>query len=227
MMSTTFQLTADGFTKHAMQLCGLLPLGRTPRPEHLQDARDLLTVMLKALQSRGITLTQAVQASLTLAPGVANYPLDADTIDVDFPTTLQASGSTAETYVEKMTYSDWRIISDKTVTGPPTRAYVEKLATCSVFFWSVPDGAATWNYRAIKLLPDATSGATSGLTQRWMGALVWRFAYWLSHAFSLPQAKRQELKAVADEEETAVLGQENERGDLNLSLGSPYGRGYV
>jgi hypothetical protein len=79
-----------------------------------------------------------------------------------------------------------------------------------------------WNYRAIKLLPDATAGATPALTQRWMGALTWRFAYWLAHAFSLPDTKRRELKAQADEEESIVMGQENERGPLCFTLSSPY-----
>lgn len=227
-MSTTFQLNADGFTKQAMQLCGLLPLGRTPSNQMLQDARDLFSVMLKTLQARGITLTQAVRRTLTLSAGVDNYALGADVIDVDFPTTMQEAGFTDETYVEKMVYSDYRVISDKTSQGRPTRAYVEKLATCSVFFWSVPDRAYTWNYRAIVLLPDMSSGATEpSLTQRWMGALVWRFAYWLAHANNLPIERRMELKTEAEQMERDVLGQENERGDLMLSMPpDPYGSYY-
>lgn len=227
-MSTTFQLNADGFTKQALQICGLLPLGRSPSNQMLQDARDLFSVMLKSLQARGVTLTQAVRRTLTLTAGVDSYALGADVIDVDFPTTIQASGFTDETYVEKMVYSDYRVISDKTTQGRPTRAYVEKLATCTVFFWSKPDATYTWNYRAIVLLPDMSSGATEpSLTQRWMGALVWRFAYWLAHANNLPIERRQELKNEAEQMERDVLGQENERGDMMLSLPpDPYGSYY-
>lgn len=224
-MSTTFQLNADGFTKQALQLCGLLPLGRSPQPQMLQDARDLLSVMLKTLQARGVTLTQAVRRTLTLAPGTASYALPSTVIDVEFPTTIQIVGDDNETWVDQMVYTDWRVISNKVDQGQPTRAYVEKLSTCSVFFWSVPDKAYTWNYRSIELLPDMSSGsAEPGLTQRWMGALVWRFAYWLAHANNLSPAKRAELKLEAEEQEAAVLGQENERGDLCLSLPmDPYG----
>lgn len=227
-MATIFQLNADGFTKQAMQLCGLLALGRTPNNQMLQDARDLFSVMLKTLQARGVTLTQSIRRTLTLSSGTATYALGTDLIDVEFPTTIQASGFNEETYVDQMVYADYRIISDKTVTGRPTRAYVEKLATCSVTFWSIPDATYTWNYRAIVLLPDMSSGATEpGLTQRWMGALVWRFAYWLAHANNLPMEKRMELKAEADSLERDVLGQENERGPMMLSLPpDPYGSYY-
>lgn len=227
-MSTTFQLNADGFTKQAMQLCGLLPLGRTPSNQMLQDARDLFSVMLKTLQARGVTLTQAVRRTLTITAGVDNYALGADVIDVEFPATIQEQGFTDETYIEKMVYSDYRVISDKTSTGRPTRAYVEKLATCTVFFWSVPDRTYTWNYRALVLLPDMSAGATEpGLTQRWMGALVWRFAYWLAHANNLPIERRMELKSEAEQMERDVLGQENERGPMMLSLPpDPYGSYY-
>jgi len=227
-MSTTFTLTADQMAKQALQLCGLVPLGRSPKAEQLSDARDLLSVILKSLQARGVTLTQAEPDTQTLSSGTASYTLDADTIDVEFPTTVTKSGETSEYWVEKMVYADYRVISDKTTLGTPTRAYVEKLSVCRAVFWPVPNGTYTWNFRAIKLLPDMSSGSTTtGLTQRWLGALVWRLAYWLAHANNLPAPKRLELKSMADEEERRVMGQENERGDLCLELPrDPYGGGW-
>lgn len=226
-MSTTFQLTADAMTKQALQLCGLVPLGRSPRNDQLQDARDILSTILKTLQAKGVTLTQLTPRTLSLTTGVATYALPAEAIDVEFPTTVQETGSTSETWVERMTYSDYRVISDKTAQAIPTRAYVERTSSVSVTFWSVPDRAYTWNYRTLDLLPDMSSGTTGmSLTQRWLGALVWRHAYWLSHAFNLPMEKRVELKGMADEQEAAVMGQENERGDVFYSLPmDPYGGG--
>ena len=218
-MSTTFQLTADGLTKKALQICGVVGLGRQPDNEVLQDARDILSEILKTLQSRGTTLTQAVPLTMTLTAGVSTYAFPTNLIDIDFPVTVQAVNDVNETYVEKMVYADYRIISDKTTTGPPTRLYVEKLANLTGYFWSVPDQIYTMNYRGIALLPDMSDGSvTPGLTQRWMGALTWRLAYWLSYPLNIPQSRRAEIKAMADEQEGIVLGQENERGDLNLML---------
>ena len=218
-MSTAFTLTADAMTKQALQICGLIPLGRSPKNDMLQDARDILSTILKSLQARGVTLTQLTRRTLTLTAGTESYALPTTAIDVDFPTTIQESGSASETWVERMSYGDWRAISDKQTQGIPTRAYVEKTSSCTVFFWSVPDRTYTWNYRTVELLPDMSSGSTdTGLTQRWLAALVWRLAYWLSHAFNLPMQKRVELKAMADSEEAAVMGQENGSVDMHLSL---------
>jgi len=124
-----------------------------------------------------------------------------------------------------MVYSDYQTISNKTVTGVPTRVFVEKLSSVSVYFWEIPNATYTWSYRAIVLLPDMDAGSTTpGLTQRWQGALTWRFAYWLAHAYNLNPQKRQELKLEAEQQEASVLGQENQSGDLCLSLPpTPYG----
>lgn len=228
-MSTTFNLNADAMAKQALQHCGVVGLGRQPDPAMLQDARDKLSIILKTLQARGTTLTQLTPMTLTMAPGVASYALPANVLDLESePTTLlQVGGSTAnsETYVERMSYADYRIISDKTVTGPPTRFYVEMLSTITAKFWSVPDQAYTWNFRALTLLPDISDGSTTpGLTQRWMGALTWRLAYWISFPLNVPSARRSELKAAADEAEAIVMGQESERVDMQFMLPSnPYG----
>lgn len=228
-MSTTFNLTADGVAKQALQKCGVLGLGRTPDPTMLQDARDTLSVILKTLQARGTTLTQMQPLTLSLTAGVSSYVLPSNIIDVEDEqmTLLQSSNGTAnsETYVQRMSYEDWRIISDKAVTGPPTRVYFQKLAVVTAFFWSTPDQTYTFNFRGLALLPDITDGTTtSGLTQRWMGALVWRLAYWLSYPLNTPAARRAELKEEAEKQEAIVLEQETEHVDMNFMLPpDPYG----
>lgn len=231
MTTTTFNLNADAMAKQALQHCGVLGLGMTPDPTMLQDARDKLSIILKTLQARGTTLTQMMPLTLSLTPGVASYVLPANIISVEDEqaTLLQVGGSTAnsETYVQKMAYEDYRIISDKTVSGPPTRFYVEMLSTLTVYFWSVPDQAYKFNFRGLALLPDISDGSTTpGLTQRWMGALTWRLAYWLSFPLNVTPARRQELKTTADEQEAIVLGQESERIGIQFMLpSSPYGGG--
>lgn len=222
-MTTSFNLTADGVAKQALQKCGVVGLGRDPDPTMLQDARDTLSVILKTLQARGTTLTQLQPLTLNLVAGQASYVLPANIISVEdeVATLLQVSGSTAnsETYVQKISYQDYRIISDKTTQGPPTRFYVEMLSTLTAFFWSVPDQPYVFNFRGLALLPDISDGTTQpGLTQRWMAALVWRLAYWLSFPLNVPAARRAELKTEADLQEAIVLGQESERVDMNLML---------
>lgn len=228
MSTYVFNLTADQMVRQALQHCGVVGLGMPVLPEMLQDGRDKLSTILKALQARGTTLSQLVRATLVLSPGQSSYVLPAAFIDVEDEQTtlLLPNGSTTETYVDRMAYADWRIISDKSISGLPTRVYIEKSATvCTAFFWSVPDQAYTWEYRGVQLLPDmSTGGQLSELAQKWVSALTWRLAYWLSFPLNVPQMRRQELKTNADDEEKIVLGQEVEHVDLNLMLPpNPYG----
>jgi hypothetical protein len=220
MSTYSFNLTADQMVKKALQLTGVLGLGRTPKPEHIQDGREILSEILKTLQARGTTLTQMVRSTLTLIPGQASYVLPSNVIDIEAePTMVQQPGTTTETWVDRMSYSDWRIISDKSVSGLPTRVFVEMGQIVTAFFWSVPDQAYTWNYRAFQLLPDMTTGGQlTELTQRWMGALTWRLAYWLTFPLNVPQARRSELMTEAEKQEAIVMGQESERGDIYLEL---------
>ncbi len=223
----TFNPSADVVIKQALQLAGLLPLGRRPRPDQLSDARDMLSIMLKALQNKGIMLTTAERVTLTLAPGTATYSLDADTIDVEFPTTYSAPGSSTEQIVQRMSYSDYAPLSDKTATGTPTRAYVEKLANLTVTFWNVPSEAGTWHYRRVRLVRDASDGGvTLDVTQRYLQAIVWKMAHRMALANSVSLERVQYLEGQALASQAEATGDDVERGDIYMSLGDPYGKGY-
>src|SRR5678815_497234 len=154
----SFNPTADELVRQAFQMGGILSLGRRPRTEQLNDARDILTTLLKAMQAKGTMLVTAERTTLALVAGTASYTLAEDTIDVEFPTTWNSSVSTSEILVERMSYSDYAALGDKTSQGTPTRAYVEKTATLTVTFYNVPSQAGTWNYRRIRLIRDAANG---------------------------------------------------------------------
>lgn len=223
--SFSFNPTADEIIRQALQLSGLVTLGRRPQPAMLADARDMLSTMLKALQAKGTVLTTSERTTLALTSGTATYSLAADTIDVQFPTTLQASGSTSETIIERMSYDDYAPIADKASTGTPTRAMVEKGATLQVTFWNVPNGSYTWKYRRIRLIRDTDSGGvTLDLTRKYLQAIVWKMAHRLALANAVPLTRVQylEVQALAAQEE--ATGDDNERGDTNLQLPNVYGR---
>jgi hypothetical protein len=221
----TFNPSADAVVRQALQFAGLLPLGRRPRAEQLADARDMLTTMLKALQNKGIMLTTAERVTLALTPGTASYNLDADTIDVEFPTTWTPAGSTSEQIVERMSYSDYAPLSDKAAQGTPTRVYVEKSSLLTATFWNVPSAAGTWHYRRVRLIRDASDGGvTLDVTARYLEAIVWKMAYRmaLANSVSLERVKYLRDEAQASQDET--VSDDNERGDCNLILTDVYGR---
>lgn len=219
-----FNLTADGIVKQALQISGLLPLGGRPQPTQAADAREILDVMLKGIQAKGVVLTCAERTTLALTSGTASYALPADTLDVEFPTTITASGGTNDTIVEKMVYGDYALISDKASAGMPTRVYVEKQASLTAIFWPVPSASFTWNYRRVRTMRDMDAGNVNmDLTVRWLEAVVWKMAHRLSMASSLSASARAEIRAEAGNAEAVAMGQENERGDLNFGLTGPYG----
>lgn len=223
----SFNPSADAVIKQALQFAGLLPLGRKPRPDMMADARDMLTTMLKALQAEGIMLVTTERVTLTLVAGTATYALDADTVDVVFPSTWTPAGSTSETIVEQMSYSDYAPLSDKTAQGTPTRVYVEKEAAVTATFWNVPSQGGTWHYRRVRLIRDASDGGvTLDLTQRYLQAIVWKMAHRMAMANSVSLQRVSMLRDEATAAIAAAKGDDNERGDLNMSLCGPYSGGY-
>lgn len=223
--SYAFNPTADEMVRQAFQAAGILALGRRPRVDQLDDARDMLTTMLKAMQDKGIMLVTAERVTLALVAGTASYTLAADTIDVEFPTTYSAPGSTSEQIVERMSYSDYAPLSDKTAAGVPVRVYIEKSAVLTATFWNVPNAAGTWHYRRVRLIRDASDGGvTLDVTTRYLQAIVWKLAHRLALAsgVGLQRIQYLEQQALAAQEE--ALGDDTERGDMFISLSDVYGR---
>jgi hypothetical protein len=210
--------TADQFLRQSMQLAGLLPLGRNPSATELAHARDHMNTVLKSLSSQGASLTQMERKTLPLVAGTATYALDADTIEVDMPMSLLASGSTSEQWIEPLAWSDYQKLSNKDQQGTPTQVYVEKLATVSIIFWPVPNQAYTLNYRRQRLIRDMESGTTLDLTQRWFEALSYSMAALLARSASLRLDAIKDLEAKADKCIALAKGRENEGTDLYLCL---------
>lgn len=223
--SYSFNPQADQIVKQAFQSAGILALGRTPRTDQLNDARDLLTIVLKEMQAKGMIQVTTERKTLTLSPGVTQYTLDADTIDVEFPTTYSAPGSTSEQIVERMSYSDYAPLSDKTAQGTPTRVYVEKTSVLTASFWTTPSEAGTWHYRRVRMIRDMSDGSTTlDLTPKYIQVMVWKLAHRLALAsgVGLPRVQYLESQVLATQAE--VMGDDNERGEFQICLADPYGR---
>lgn len=216
--SYSFNPTADQLIRQALQLAGLLPLGRSPSAAELAHSRDFLNTVLKSLSAQGACLTQMERKTLPLVAGTATYVLDADTIEVDVPMSIVASGSTSEQWIEAISWADYQKLSNKDAQGTPTNVYVEKLASVTAVFWPVPNQAFTCNYRRQRLIRDMESGTTLDLTQRWFEAIVYSMAALLGRANSLKLDVIKDLQAHADRQIALAKGREHEGVDLVLCL---------
>lgn len=210
----------------ALQATGVLESGMEATADDLEMASNFLNLELQSLQAEKVVLRTIERATLTLTAGTAEYTLPADTIDVQLGpndqigTILPSSGS--ETAVVAMSRADYAAITDKTsdVTGRPTRAYVEKLASVTITLFPVPDATSTTlRYSRVRLLRDADTGAvTMDLARRWLKYVVYAVAVHIARAKSLGRETVDDLRAEAELAKERCKEDDNQRGRIRFRM---------
>jgi hypothetical protein len=212
--------TVDEIVRQGAQLAGLVPLGRSLDTSQAGHARDFLQASLKSLSAIGVGLCQWENTTLALTAGtvgvVTTTTLAADTLELDFPMMIAASGETSQTQVRRYVWEEYQQLSEKTQQGRPIACYVEATHTVSLKWWPVPDQAYTVSYRREKLARDADSGTTVDLRPRWTDALVYTMAHKMALAGSLGAERCRMLKELADEKIELAKGREHEGGDISF-----------
>lgn len=212
--TATFNPSCDDIMRSALQLAGLLPLGRSASAQQLQHARFFLDEFFK---SQGASLMQMERETLTLAAGIDTYDLAADTIGVTFPMMClplpQQSVTQSQTQIQGMSFDQYQQIPDKTQQGVPIRCYSEKLALVTLRFWPVPNAAFTVSYQRQRLMEDAASGATVDRPPRWMRGISFMMAHDMALAGSLPLDRVKYLGGMAEDLLRKAEGMDHE--DVN------------
>lgn len=214
----------------ALQATGAIEAGQDPEPADLAMASNFLNLELQALQAEKVVLRTVERATLTLTAGTAEYTLPADTMDVQLGpsdqigTIIPTTGS--ESAVASMTRAEYTDITDKTTSGRPTRAYVERLASITVTLWPVPDSTVTsLRYSRVRLLRDADDGAvTMDLARRWLKYVVYAVAVHLARAKSMGPAAIQDLRDEAELAKERCKEEDNQRGRIRFRIAHAGGR---
>lgn len=214
--SYSFNPSCDQILRMALQLAGLVPLGRQASAAELQHGRFFMDAFFKSAQ--GAKLMQMERTSLPVVAGTSTYALDADTIEVEFPMMFAVTGQSTQTPVSQLSWHEYQAISNKDTQGTPVQCYVEKASTVTLVLWNVPSQAGTLSYRRQRLIRDAGAGNTMDLTQRWIRGVAFHMAADMALAASL---KLDRVKYLRDEA-TALLADsqrmENDRNDLQFCL---------
>lgn len=186
-----FDMSVAEIVTSGMQLAGVITSGQAPSASDYEMGRMFLNMQLKALQAEGVILRSVERTTLALTTGTAEYSLDADTIDVEFPMTIVPSSGTGETQVSEISVGEYVALADKVSQGRPSRASVEKLAVVKVCLHPAPDSASpTLRYRKVRLLKDVdTSAQTVDLPSRWLDTIV----FGIGHRMALAKSKPLEL----------------------------------
>ncbi len=158
-------------------------------------ASDFLGMELHALKAESaIGVTQIERTTLALVASTAEYTLPDDLLDIyvgpdnTIGTIVPSSG--AETPVMAISRQDYLSIPNKTATGTPTLAFVERLAAVKIAFWLVPSATASFRYAKIRFPRDMDTGVrTLDLSRRWQKAICFSMAYQVGLAKSIPMQR--------------------------------------
>jgi len=214
--SYAFDPSCDTIMRSALQLAGLLPLGRTPSGAEMAHARFFLDLFLKG--ARGAALTQLERTSIQLAPGTKEYTLPADTIEVNEPMMLQLAGQTTQTIVAHSVFHEYQALSDKDASGTPVLCYIEKQALVTLVLWPVPAQVYTLSFQRQRLVRDAGSGSTVDLKQRWLQGIAYQMAAAMALAGSIDLNRVKYLQQMGDRYLQDAETFENESSDAEFTL---------
>jgi hypothetical protein len=230
--SYSLDYTRDELLKTAFQLAGVVDEEHDPSAADYAMASRFLNLELMALQAEGVVLRSVERTTLTLVSGTATYTLPADTVDVQFGPNDEVGtivdSDSKETSVLSMSRHEYLGITDKTsaVTGRPSRAYVEKLASVTVTLWPVPDSTAvSLRYARVRLLRDGDTGAvTMDLHRKWLKFVTYASAANIARAKSLGLDAVGDLQNQAERMKAVCLADDSQRGKIRLRVSHPGAR---
>ena len=201
--TNTRELDLNALMLRAMQTAGIMAFEQVASgpqwDNRVKFGRDQLEFILDRLQAEGVILRDVERYPLTLTASTASYALPADTIDVLGDAMYQSAAGESEFRVHPMDREEYHAITSKAEEGTPSRFWLERLSTCTLYLHQVPDttGAVLYLQRK-KLLADSSLGTnTPDLERYWHDYLQWELAYRFS--ISLPAEERMLLKSEAQE----------------------------
>lgn len=234
--TTTFSETADEICSDALSKLGVVAPGtdasaaRTTKQN--LHARRALNRLVKSMDSEGEFLWRTIRRTANLTIGDASFAPATDVLDIDEPMRYSAGdpssgggGFLPATILTAMSRDEYMAIPDRTITGRPTRYYVEGTVgpTKIVYLYPACDTAlSTMEYAAFVRGADFTSGAdTPDYLQKWARCLVWGLAAELAPDYG-QTSKLDSFNTMFMAEKERLLGDDNEKSNLRLV---PFGMG--
>lgn len=204
MTTNTRELPINTLIRRAAQMAGIMGLEQgedSSSPQWLAKAsfgRDQLEAIIKSIGVQGALTRNIITTTTTLTAATASYALAAGTIDVSGWGQYKASSSATQEFpVRQVDREEYMAIADKTQAGMPTRMYVQKLATVTLFLHPVPDVTdSILTVQRQRILADNSDGAaTADLETYWMDYLMKELSYRMS--VGMPVAERSLLRGDA------------------------------
>ena len=199
--TSTFNLDLAEIVEEAFERCG----AELRTGYDLKTARRSLNLMFADWANRGVNMWTFEQGSQVLTPGVATYPLPADTVDLLEHVIRTGAGSAAtqaDLTITRISVSTYATIPNKLQQARPIQIWIERLDTPQFTVWPVPDNSQTYTlvYWRLRRIQDAGNGVnTMDVPFRFINAMVAGLAYYLAMKIPGADARLQVLKQQYDE----------------------------
>ena len=199
--TSTFNLDLAEIVEEAFERCG----AELRSGYDLKTARRSLNLMFADWANRGVNMWTFEQGSQVLTPGVATYPLPADTVDLLEHVIRTGAGSAAtqaDLTITRISVSTYATIPNKLQQARPIQIWIERLDTPQFTVWPVPDNSQTYTlvYWRLRRIQDAGNGVnTMDVPFRFINAMVAGLAYYLAMKIPGADGRLQVLKQQYDE----------------------------
>lgn len=215
--TVTFDLDRAGILRNAYQKIGIVPPGQDPTSDLLATGSDVLNVILKSWENKGVFQINTERTTTTLTAGTAEYTTDSDTLDIETRHPYVTDGQGNDTKVTMITRGRYMEITDKDTQGYPTLMMVEKTDRVRFTLYPVPDDTiVSITYPRTKLFQDMSTGAnTTGLPAKYLKALILEVAIELCPGFSqlglIPALRDSYVMAIEE-----ATNDDTERGNVRM-----------
>lgn len=209
--STTAEFSIDSICTMAYRLAALLPIMQSMSTEQASHARDLLELLIRSLQSKGVFARSVSFYDLALSQSssdadtsVYKYSLPSNVLDVEgngmyIPVGATADRADGETLIQQIGQEQWHELAAKNATGVPLHMYVHRVSGVQAWFWPIPHEAGTVRLRVHRLFADSnvSGSATLDLERPWQEYVTYELAGHLAVSAGLPTDRVVLLKGQA------------------------------
>jgi len=216
--TSNFNLDLSEIVEEAFERCG----SELRTGYDLKTARRSLNLMFADWANRGINMWTFEQGTQTLTPGVATYPLPADTVDLLEHVIRTGAGSAAtqaDLTITRISVSTYATIPNKLQQARPIQIWIERLNTPQFTVWPVPDSSQTYQlvYWRLRRIQDAGNGTnTMDMPFRFIPCMVAGLAYYLSMKVPGATERMQVLKAQYDEAWALAAEEDREKAAVRF-----------
>jgi hypothetical protein len=212
--STDFTLDIGEILDEAFERVGGEPiLGK-----EISSARRSLNLLLTDWQNAGLNLWQLEAVTTAVSTSLGQYTLTSSTVDIVDGFIRRDS---RDTPLERLSFSDFAAIPNKTQTGRPTKMFIDRQRDAPVLnLWPLPENSTDtlylWRVRRLQDVNKA-AGQHADVPFRFLPALTAGLAYYISFKRkNVSPDKRMELRTEYERVMALAVSGDEDNVDMQI-----------